>query len=259
MAEGMKRYSLKMRASKGDLHISGAEKIVREGELEAYCARLLQRAMKHSKGKPDMVNLKVEELDEGDILFLQALPVSTVQTADAAEGMEQVRHFLDRLGLAHTSEILSIWQESYGMRGAILLDADTLERLEPDQERGVRATYMDRDTEGSRLQDTCIAKNHFNEALVLATKVVNHPNILAELCISDDPDYVTGYIASKELGYVRITCLKEMGSSNGGRVFLFRGNHQEELSGCIDYLQKKKVLVQWPGDIHLTKRSGEKG
>ena len=73
--------------------------------------------------------------------------------------------------------------------------------------------------------------------------MAHHPNIVAELCISDDPDYVTGYIAAKEIGYVRITTLKPLGSSDGGRVFLFRGN-QAELADCIDYLQHQKVLVQ---------------
>lgn len=240
----MKRYSIKMRASKGELHISGAEKIVAEEDVETYCARLLQRAMEHSKGKPDRINVKVEAIDEAEITFLDALPVTTIPTQNAEEGMETIRSFLKQLCIVPIDEILSIWQESYAMRGAILLDADTLERLEPDRERGVRATYMDRDTKDEELQKACAGKNHFNEALVLATKVVSHPNIAAELCISDDPDYVTGYIASKELGYVRITVLKEMGSPKGGRVFLFRGNHETDLKDCIDYLQKQKVLVR---------------
>ena len=82
----------------------------------------------------------------------------------------------------------------------------------------------------------------FNEALVLATKVVSHPNILAELCISDDPEYVTGYIASREFGYVRVTRLKEPGSPMGGRIFLFRGDEKDR-EDCIRYLQQQKVLV----------------
>lgn len=240
----MKRYSIKMRASKENTHISGAEKIISEQDLERYCARLLQRAMKHSKGKPDMINLKIEEIDEKEILFLKALPVTVLETSYKEEGIEATCKCLKKLELPHIEEILSIWKESYEMRGAILLDADTLQRLEPDRERGVRATYMDMDTEDWELQNACSGKNHFNEALVLATKVVNHPNIAAELCISDDPDYVTGYVASKELGYVRITTLKDMGSPKGGRVFVFRGNHEEELEDCIHYLQQQKVLVQ---------------
>ena len=129
--------------------------------------------------------------------------------------------------------------------GAMLLNADSLERLEPDRERGIRATYMDMETADSARQSACEGKNHFNEALVLATKVVSHPNIVAELCISDDPDYVTGYIASREFGYVRVTRLKEPGSPNGGRIFLFRGG-EEEREDCIRYLQQQKVLVHMP-------------
>lgn len=240
-----RRYSIKMRASDGGTHISGAEKIVAEEELENYCTRLLQRAMKHSKGRPDLINLKIEAIAEDEITFLKALPVTTVKTSTFSEGRLKVRGYLEQLGLSDRADaILSIWEKSYAMRGAMLLDADTLKRLEPDPRRGVRATYMDMDTGDRERQQACSGKNHFNEALVLATKVVNHPNIVAELCISDDPDYVTGYIASRELGYVRITTLKEMGSPDGGRVFLFRGNHQEDLADCIDYLQHRKVLVR---------------
>lgn len=240
----MDRYSIKMRASnREEGHISGAEKIVFEEELEQYCSRLLVRALRHGKGKPDFVNLKIEAVREEEILHLPALPVTTVETAGPVEGRKVALDYLCRLGLGRGKEILALWRESYAMRGAMLLDADTLKRLEPDKERGIRATYMDMETEDEERRSACSGKNHFNEALVLATKVVSHPNIVAELCVSDDPDYVTGYIASKEYGYVRITTLKEPGSSQGGRVFLFRGNDRER-EDCIRYLQQQKVLVK---------------
>lgn len=253
----MKRYSIKMRASRENAHISGAEKLIREQDLEACCMRLLHRAMKHSKGKPDMINLKIEEIDEKELMVLKALPVTVIETSSKEEGMEAVRRCLEKLSLPHIEEILSIWKESCEMRGAILLDADTLQRLEPDKERGVRATYMDVDTEEQELHKACAEKNHFNEALVLATKVANHPNIAAELCISDDPDYVTGYVASKELGYMRITTLKNMGSPKGGRIFVFRGNHEDELKDCIHYLQQQKVLVHSIWSDSAPKKQGK--
>lgn len=234
-----------MRAARGAEHISGAEKIVREDELAAYCTRLLNRALHHGKGSPDFINLKLEAVDEAEILHLPALPVTTLDAATPAEGIRLVRQQLERLGIKRADEILDIWRQGYAMRGAILLDADTLERLEPDRERGVRATYMDA---AGGDEAACGGKNHFNEALVLATKVVNHPNILAELCISDDPDYVTGYVAAREIGYVRITCLKPLGSPDGGRVFLFRGG-EAELADCLDYLQRQRVLVHFDNTI----------
>lgn len=55
----------------------------------------------------------------------------------------------------------------------------------------------------------------------------NTPHIIAEICIFDDPDYVTGYVASKQTGYVRITKLKEIGNPDGGRIFLYRGQREE--------------------------------
>ena len=239
----MNRYSIKMRASNKEYgHISGAERIIPEEALEQYCTLLLARALRHSKGKPDFINLKIEAVEEAEILHLPALNVTTVETSSPEEGMDAVLDYLRRLGLEQAEQIIALWQQSYSMRGAMLLDADTMKRLEPDRERGIRATYMDMETGDEARQSACGNKNHFNEALVLATKVVSHPNIVAELCISDDPDYVTGYIASREFGYVRITTLKEMGSPQGGRIFLFRGT-EDEKEACIRYLQQQKVLV----------------
>ncbi len=64
------------------------------------------------------------------------------------------------------------------------------------------------------------AHSRIKEALALASKVSWHPAAIAELCWSDDPDYITGYVASKKLGYQRITAMKEYGAEAGCRVFL---------------------------------------
>lgn len=147
-------------------------------------------------------------------------------------------------------QLPELLKSTFPMRGAMLYDIRTGNRLEPNQERGVRATYMDAlksNTVDAREIGAAPSanKNHFNEAIVLATKVANAPGIVAELCISDDPDYVTGYVGSLELGYVRIMKLKEMGDPNGGRIFLFDSN-KATAEECIDFLQKKKVLVRCP-------------
>ena len=126
----MNRYSIKMRASnKEEGHISGAEKLVPEEELELYCARLLARALRHSKGKPDFINLKIEAVAEEEILRLPALKVTTVETSNAGEGLDVVRGYLDRLGLKRGEEILALWGQGLSMRCAMLLDADSLQRL----------------------------------------------------------------------------------------------------------------------------------
>lgn len=247
----MTRYSLKMRASQQvdgkAVHISGAEKIIVPDQVEAVAAQLIRRAMTHPKGSPDNINLKVERLEDEQIHRLTALPVSTMETKTPSEGWQTVAVLLSKIGIENGVEILSLLPQTYGMRGAMLLDLSDLTRLEPDPDRGVRATYMDyAEATGSALK-TQGSNTHFNEALVLATKVVSHPNIRAEICFSDDPDYVTGYVASKELGYVRVTTLKEKGDPNGGRIFLYDGP-KDQVADCIRYLQEQPVLVARCGE-----------
>jgi 6-carboxyhexanoate--CoA ligase len=244
----MDYYSLKMRASqqigegdqKREQHISGAERIVSREAVEAVCSAMARRALTHSKGDPDFINIKIEKVCEKDIQILKALPVTRVDVDSWQQGLDKAFEFIDQAAELKDfrKKLPELLRETFPMRGAMLYDIATGERLEPDHERGVRATYMD----ALRSSDVDSQKNHFNEAIVLATKVANAPGMVAELCISDDPEYVTGYVASKELGYVRIMKMKELGDENGGRIFLF-DSRKAKAEECIEYLQKKKVLV----------------
>ena len=244
----MDYYSLKMRASqqigegdqKREQHISGAERIVSREAVEAVCSAMARRALTHSKGDPDFINIKIEKVCEKDIQILKALPVTRVDVDSWQQGLDKAFELIDQAAELKDfrKKLPELLRETFPMRGAMLYDIASGERLEPDHERGVRATYMD----ALRSSDVDSQKNHFNEAIVLATKVANAPGMVAELCISDDPEYVTGYVASKELGYVRIMKMKEMGDENGGRIFLF-DSRKATAEECIEYLQKKKVLV----------------
>ncbi len=239
-------YSLKMRASQSNNHISGAERILKKDELTANVEALINRALNHSKGQPDFINLKIEAIEEGEIKYVEALPVKTIDVDNFKSGRQVIIEYLSKIGITNVVEIMNLFSQTYNMRGAMLLDVDTLERLEPNHERGIRATFMDATNSNSIDSE----KKHFQEAIVLASKVVNAPNIIAEICISDDPNYVTGYIAASSIGYVRITKLKEFGDPNGGRIFLYRGN-REDLAKCINYLEKQKILVRNVPDISL--------
>ena len=134
-------FAVKMRAARAGEHISGAERIVPAHDIPALVAALAERALHHAKGEPDEIHLKVEEA--GEIVHLEALPVSTHVTQTPEEGRAVAARLLVDAGITRIDEIMSRFSETYGMRGAMLLDADTLERLEPDRARGVRATYMD--------------------------------------------------------------------------------------------------------------------
>ena len=243
----MDYYSLKMRASqqvgegdqKHEQHISGAERIVSRDAVEAVCTAMAHRALTHSKGDPDFINIKIEKVSENDIQILKALPVTRIDVNTWQQGLEKAFELVGEAAAGIREKLPELLQATFPMRGAMLYDIATGTRLEPDQQRGVRATYMDA-LHSSTVDSN---KNHFNEAIVLATKVANAPGMVAELCISDDPNYITGYVASKELGYVRIMKMKEMGDENGGRIFLF-DSRKASAEECIEYLQKKKVLVE---------------
>ena len=93
----MDYYSLKMRASqqvgkceqKHEQHISGAERIVSRESVEAVCTAMVRRAMTHSKGDPDFINVKIEKIHESDIQVLKALPVTRIDVDTWQDGLEK--------------------------------------------------------------------------------------------------------------------------------------------------------------------------
>jgi 6-carboxyhexanoate--CoA ligase len=140
------------------------------------------------------------------------------------------------------------------MRGAMLVDSQSGERLEPDRARGVRASRMDL-TPAAELElrrglaALGLDNLHVREALVLAAKVLAAPGMVAELCWSDDPDYTAGYVAAPALGYVRFPHLKPLGEERGGRAFFVRGENPD-LPALIEHLEQAVLLVDTVGALH---------
>ena len=232
-------FSVKMRASQGGEHVSGAERIVAPAAAPETAASLVKRALAHSKGTPDFISLKVAETS--GVLRIKALPVATECASTPRDGLAIAERLLREAGVRRAAEVVAMMTEANPMRGAMLVDADTLERLEPDKARGVRATCMDAAGAQGRLPAS--AKNHYAEAIVLASKVASAPGMVAEICISDDPGYVTGYVASRAIGYRRITCMKENGDGRGGRIFICKGIAADP-SETIRFLETTPVLVE---------------
>ena len=132
-------FSVKMRASRGSEHVSGAERIVPSSAAPRTAAALVTRALTHSKGMPDFINVKLER--PSSIVRLKSLPVTTHATRTPEEGMTLAAELLAKDGIGRVAEIMAKFAETYVLRGAMLLDADTLERLDPNPGRGVRATF----------------------------------------------------------------------------------------------------------------------
>ena len=235
-------FSIKMRASREEdnksVHISGAERILEKNDLALCANQMVLRAFHHAKGDPSFINIKIEEVSSEDILHISALPVQSRSFMKPQEAREFAFSRLAELGIEREG-LSSSLAEMGQMRGALLVDASSLTCLVDDSTRGVRVTCMDAANSGV----FCPEKQHYREAIVLASKVASAPNILAELCISDDPDYVTGYIASKAFGYIRLTPVKRKGDPFGGRIFFYKGSWAQ-IPETIEYLEKRAVLVE---------------
>ncbi len=252
-------FSIRMRASFQDSHVSGAERIVPRDRTDATVVELLARARGRERG-PDRIVVSVDALDAASIGYLTSLAVTTLEAAEHQSGRKYAARVLQLAGVsakavADAMELIGKGAAPSGanMRGAMIMDAITGERLEPDQERGIRASRFD--WTGDALQSaarqlTAVGLTHHRtaEALALATKVAHGPGIVAELCWSDEPDYSAGYAASPGIGYVRFPFLKQKGDAHGGRAFFVDRAHLD-LAALIRYLEDDAVLINAVGIV----------
>lgn len=246
-------YSIRMRASREERHVSGAERIVEENEIQETVLSLVERAQSHERGKPDFINISIEEL-KMPVKHLTSLPLTLLDVENAESGRNSAKRLLSGLGipLSCVDKAFSILENEESMRGAVVMDLEG-KRLEPDKQRGIRATRMDISEDAARelknLLETVGLSSYYtriSEALVLATKVALVEGNIAELCWSDDPSYTAGYVASKKLGYMRISHFKEEGDFKGGRVFFV---DNIDLNRYINEIEKSAVIINKIGGI----------
>ncbi|WKD60381.1 6-carboxyhexanoate--CoA ligase [Corynebacterium ciconiae DSM 44920] len=230
-------YSIKMHASAQGQHISGAERILPEEQLAEMAAILTTRALRHPKGRAADISLRATAIADDQILRVPALATTTIATANPDEADAVIADILAEIGVGSPYPCVRLLREVSGLRGAMIVDADTAARLEPDPHRGVRVSTFD-----SSCSSLSADKEHYREALTLASKALSAPGIVAELCMSDDPDYTTGYIATAGQ-YRRLLNMKQQGSTRGTRVLIYRGT-REDLSATINYLENIPVLVE---------------
>ena len=237
-------YSIRMRAAqggpheKGGHHISGAERIVKLEEVGTIAQSLADRALHHSKGTADFINITVDLIPPEKITYIDCLKVEEHKTGSISESHQLATELLDGSVISKTAvhkAISMLKSLDRSMRGAMLVDAITGVRLDTGN-RGVRVSHMD-SFDSHALGDN----EHMREALVLASKVQSADGIVGELCWSDDPDYTVGYVACNGV-YHRLPNMKELGSNIGGRVFFVQSDIDSE--SVITYLERAPVLVQ---------------
>jgi 6-carboxyhexanoate--CoA ligase len=251
-------WSIRMRASKTissrhvaigsqkEIHISGAEGLYEKSDIQKIVRSYIERALDHPKGKADKVIITIEDIKQRP-KEISALPVATVDCRTPAAGKRLAITLLQLLGISKKAidKALTLIRKG-GMRGAAIITAEKGSRLEPEMERGVRASRLGINKSALKLLSSRLSRQGINtdtvrEAIILASKVASFRHVVAELCVSDDPYYTTGYIASKKYGYLRIPNIKYKRSRSGGRAFFVKG--AINVKGMIYYLENMPVII----------------
>ncbi|MHB8845804.1 MAG: 6-carboxyhexanoate--CoA ligase [Nitrospirota bacterium] len=254
-------YSIRMRASVASQHLSGAERLATVERVNGIVQELLARA--RSRGvDPDRIVVTIESLKDAPLHELRSLDLIASAASGIADCRQAARTMLLSFGISPLA-IESAYQHlddgpstsGGNMRGAMIMDAASGERLEPDQERGIRVSRFDWSGAASEEIDRSLAGiglSHFRtkEALALATKVAYAPGIIAELCWSDDSAYTAGYVASRAAGYWRYPSMKDRGIDRGGRVFFVRRDRFDS-SSLLTFLQEEPVLITSTGACRI--------
>ncbi len=254
------KYNIRMRAAQGGphenggRHISGAERILSKDELVSSAGELVSRALHHNKGEADFIRITIDAISPDTIHRIPCLHIAGTYNATPQEAHETAIRLLGAHGVSERAvrkALQALLNRTTTMRGAMIVDCETGERLDTLGDRGIRVSHMgfeDPSEAAMTLAAAGFTGDHINEALVLASKVLAAPGVVGELCISDDPDYVTGYISYGHT-YHRLTPTKELGNPFGGRLFFVEPN--TDLTALRHYLEEQTVLVATPEMTHL--------
>lgn len=245
-------YSIRMRSAQGGpheqggSHISGAERLVSESDLYRISEEFLQRALHHSKGKPDFINLQIDEIPDDSVVKVPALTICTTKSSSIEESHKEASRLLANAHIASRAierAFNQLQENTCSVSGAWLVNASTGD-IYPET---VRVSRMDAEVESDihhHLERYGCSSVHSREALILASKVLASTYVLGELCWSDDPDYTTGYVSYGHT-YHRLSPMKPFGSAMGGRVFFV--DPHTNFKELIQYLSSTPTWVSTKG------------
>ncbi|MCA1596769.1 MAG: hypothetical protein LC772_10160, partial [Chloroflexi bacterium] len=191
--EGADRYllSVRMRASRQGKHLGGAERLVPPGQWLSAITGLQDRALDY--GQADQVHIGSDLLPTATVARVSALPVQTSACADVESARQDALWTLEEAGVTGSVARSALGAIDSGpgpgntvMRGAMLIDAATGQRLEPDSERGIRVSRVDYtprclDLIRAALESAGLSSPRTVEALAVATKVI-WSGVACELC-----------------------------------------------------------------------------
>ncbi|GAB6078229.1 6-carboxyhexanoate--CoA ligase [Hydrogenobaculum acidophilum] len=234
--------SIRMRASFKNVHVSGAERICKKEDISKVVNEFLKRPKFY-----DFISIKTEHIE--DIEFIKMPSIRSFDFKSVEEARNFAKVLLENIGIKGYIAENVLLELSKGaafgknMRGAMLVDIETGQRLEKDKEKGIRTIKVDwEDREfvkqklfslGYKITDRAL------DALALVSKNIRC-GVIAEVCWSDDTDYTTGYVVINKT-YHRINPMKNMGDPYGGRAYFIKAQSLKEIINC---LRNKAFLVK---------------
>jgi 6-carboxyhexanoate--CoA ligase len=228
-------------------HLSGCERLVSGNQVATVVQDLFQRILTHTRGEADTINIQIDKIDKARIRLIPALKIESLEFATVKQAHGSAIDSLVEFGVSKVAAckgVELVKNLSVSMRGGMILDAITGERVDNAGVRGIRLSHMDCENESvflNFLAESGLGGEKVREAVILASKAAFTRDYIAELCWSDDPYYVTGYVASKEI-YRRLSPMKLKENNMGGRVFFVKPN--PDLDGLIDFFEHQPVLVK---------------
>jgi 6-carboxyhexanoate--CoA ligase len=255
-------FNLRMRATADGRHLGGAERLVSAEEWMTAAAEMSHRAMTYA-GVVD-VQMTTDLIAAEMIRYCVAPTVTTVAAESVPSARGAAAELLLDAGITKQSveRAFELLERGPGpgqsvMRGGVIMDAETSCRLESDPSRGARASRMDYTPSCRRLlqdwlNEQGLTSHRVIEAIAVAGKAL-WAGAVGELCWSDDPDYVAGYVCTPGRGYCRFNHLKPRGAEIGGRVFFVR--HGSPIDRFVERLERIPLLLTAPASFS----SGENG
>ncbi|MCS5348941.1 6-carboxyhexanoate--CoA ligase [Staphylococcus aureus] len=226
-------YSIKMRSSNQNLHISGAETICELENIEQTIQKFYKKGFFHENGQPDFLNIKIQKITT-PIKQIKALSIIENEKANLQNLMLEcgISEHAMKQGLAYI-------RNDTVYTGAIIISAISGKRLDSAGDRGIRVTNFS-------LEDINYKANlteRVKDALAIASCINSMPHVKGELCVSDDLTYTTGYFATGAQGYHRLFNVKEPNTRHGGRIIFVDDNL--DLNSYISFLESTPKQINY--------------
>ncbi|MHB8421748.1 MAG: 6-carboxyhexanoate--CoA ligase [Leptospirales bacterium] len=260
-------YSLRMRAFLEENHLAGGEDIVNLESLPTRMLELLDCGMvassKNFPDSPHSINIKIDPIRPGEIREESLLPVFCLKTSSGDETWQFLKEAFSFIETSFEMPDLNIYKLAEDLLSkdrppisgaSILLPSGELLIL---NQTGVRVTHfgirpsLRTDLTQESVIHVAGTGRRFIEALQISSKVLSHPETVFEICFSDNPEYTTGYLSVRGIGYIRLPYAKLSGISSGGRIIGLRKTFkQSAVPEIVHYLTQVPILFTKRNPLH---------